>query len=113
MDALQITMASLVRRVAIAEVAAQRHTNMAVSIDGQFDELRDIIRGLQGNRGGVVDGPPSVGPISVPHLGTAVADVSDPRLDPVLPYHFQSRPGTDMAQGNQVLPGSHLRGPVG
>jgi hypothetical protein len=49
----------------------------------------------------------------LPYLGPAVVDVADPRLNPVLPYHFQTHHGADITQGNQVSPGSHLGGAVG
>jgi hypothetical protein len=96
MDALQSTMSLLAKRVAVVEVAAQRHT----------DELHDIMQGFHANRGGVVVGPPRVGPMRVPHLA-----VDNPLMGPVCPYHFKPRPGTSMAQGNQVSPGRHLRAP--
>jgi hypothetical protein len=51
LDALQSTMASLVGRVAVVEVAVQRHTDMAASIDGRFDQLMGIVQGLHGLRG--------------------------------------------------------------
>jgi hypothetical protein len=60
---------------------------------GWFDELRDIMYGLHGNRDGVVAEPPPVGLMPLPHLVPAVADVYDPRLDPVLPCYVLDRHG--------------------
>jgi hypothetical protein len=65
LDALQSTMASLVGRMIVVEVATQRHTDMAVSIDDRFDQPIDHVQGLHGNQG-VVFGPPPMGPIIMP-----------------------------------------------
>jgi hypothetical protein len=65
LDAPQSTMASLVGRVAVVEVAAQMHTDMAASIDGRFDQLMGLVQGLHGSRG-VVYGPPSMRPMGMP-----------------------------------------------
>jgi hypothetical protein len=110
METLQSTISLLAGRVAIMEMAAQGHTDMAAAIDGWFDELCDLLRGFHKDQGGVVFGPPPVIPMVVPPLGPAVAN---PRQVPVLPYTYELRQGTGMAQGNQVSPGGHLNWPVG
>jgi hypothetical protein len=85
---------------------------MAASVDGWFDEIHDTMRGFHESRGGVVFGPHPSRLMPLPHLGSGVSDVADPRLNQMLPYHFQPFPGTGMAQGKQVSPGSHLRCPA-
>jgi hypothetical protein len=50
LDALQNTMTSLVGRVTVVEIATQRHTDMAASIDGRFDQLMGLVQGLHGRR---------------------------------------------------------------
>jgi hypothetical protein len=85
--------------------------SMAASIDGQFDELHDIMMGFSGSRGDGVPAQPG-GILPLLDLGPAVADSAGPRRDHVLLYQFQPRSGTGEAQGNQVSPGGHLRGPA-
>jgi hypothetical protein len=58
MDALQHTVDALAGCVAIIKVAAEGHTIMDVAIGGRFDELRNMMVGLSGNRGGMVAGQP-------------------------------------------------------
>jgi hypothetical protein len=79
---------------------------MAASIYGRFYELRDIMRGLNGNRGGVVAGAQTDGPLPMPNIGPIIADMTGPRLNQMLPYHLQPHPRTGEAHYNQVLPGS-------
>jgi hypothetical protein len=105
MDALQRTVGSLVGRVAVVEVETQRHTDMAASIDGRFDQLMGLVQGLHGNRG-VVFVPPSMGPIDMPLHGPGVPD---PHPGPMYPYPYTLPLGPEMVMGHPVSPVSRFK----
>jgi hypothetical protein len=100
LDALQSTMASLVGRVAIVEVATQYNTDMATSIDGRFDQLMGLVQGLHGNRG-VVFGPPPMGPMGMSPCGLGVPD---PHLGPMFLHPYTLPLCPEMVPDHPVSP---------
>jgi hypothetical protein len=64
--------APLVGRAAIVEVVTKSHTDMAAAIDDRFDQLFGLVQGMYAHRG-VLFGPPPMGPMVVPPLGTGVS----------------------------------------
>jgi hypothetical protein len=105
LDDLQSTMDLLVGRVAVVEVATQRHTDMAVSINDRFDQLMGLVQGLHGKRG-VVFGPPPMGPMGMPPQGPGVPA---PHPGPRFPYPYTLPLGPEMVPGHPVSPVSRFK----
>jgi hypothetical protein len=103
---LQNTTALLVGRVAVVEVATQRHTDTAASIDGRFDQLMGVVQGLHGSRG-VVFGPLPMGPMGIsPPMGMPPSGpgVPDPHAWPMFPYPYTLPQDPEMIPGHPVSP---------